>query len=529
MDNPQDLINQALGNTTPTTPTEPATPTLPTPEPLTPAEPTTPTPPVSTDITNNATEPTTATTTVDAVVPTELTSDSATVPSSNPTPETMATVEPTTPEALNIEAKGEDVPLALVGAAPIAADAAPNSNPIVEPITQAVPPALTSTANNNDFSNEKPKKSGLKKVVGLMVGLLTVMGLVGGVGIYTYQRYGTIEPATIAKISDNNKDECQGCVNGGWLVWRDGQCKHTGICDSGVPGKDTDPPDAPPGVSPEDNCRAIGGEWCGNVVDASGKSHSFCGTKGKACYQSAIDNGITVNIGSVKCKQENGIWIPDGNYTDVGLSDEIPNPDAGLPDDKYGPTLSIYEQVDKQCKNQSGSFTSTGGKEMWICPVGTTVACTENVPGAKRFYGNELGCFCGVIQVDTTSGHTSYSSTCGCNQEEPVVSPSPSPSAGVPTFMCNTLTRTPATAPAIGTTYTFTCAGSSAPAGSVNLTYKFRYSRNDGAYTALTNKTATTAEMTVAQCGRYKVQCQACGTINGVLSCDPVWTPATTQ
>jgi hypothetical protein len=96
-----------------------------------------------------------------------------------------------------------------------------------------------------------------------------------------------------------------------------------------------------------------------------------------------------------------------------------------------------------------------------------------------------------------------------------------------PTMACTGITRTPTTVPAIGDKLTFTCAGTITPSTAGALSYKFRYSINNGAATALTNKTATTAELSIAACGTYKVECQACATISGVLTCSPTWTGAT--
>ncbi len=106
-------------------------------------------------------------------------------------------------------------------------------------------------------------------------------------------------------------------------------------------------------------------------------------------------------------------------------------------------------------------------------------------------------------------------------------SPSPSPSPLAPTMACTGLTHTPTAVPEIGDKLTFTCAGTVTPPSAGTLSYKFRYSINSGAVAALTNKTTTTAELNIAACGSYKVECQACATLNGVLTCDPLWTGAT--
>jgi plastocyanin len=87
---------------------------------------------------------------------------------------------------------------------------------------------------------------------------------------------------------------------------------------------------------------------------------------------------------------------------------------------------------------------------------------------------------------------------------------------------CTGLTTSKAN-PSIGDTVTFTCAGNVVPAGTA-VTYRFRYSTNGGTtWTGLTNATATTASMTITACGTYSVQCQACATLNGKLTCDPFW------
>jgi hypothetical protein len=104
-------------------------------------------------------------------------------------------------------------------------------------------------------------------------------------------------------------------------------------------------------------------------------------------------------------------------------------------------------------------------------------------------------------------------------------SPSPSPSPVVPVLACTGLTNTPA-APVIGQTVTFTCAGTITPTGAATLSYKFKYSLNDGADQLLANKTNTTAELPITACGTYSVQCKVCATIAGVLKCDPTWTGA---
>jgi hypothetical protein len=106
--------------------------------------------------------------------------------------------------------------------------------------------------------------------------------------------------------------------------------------------------------------------------------------------------------------------------------------------------------------------------------------------------------------------------------------PSPSPSSTTPTIACSGLTTTPTpTTPAVGDKYTFTCAGAVTPADAGTIAYDFRYNLNSGAWKTLTNVTPTTAQLSIAACGTYSVQCRACATLSGTKQCSPVWQGAT--
>ena len=99
---------------------------------------------------------------------------------------------------------------------------------------------------------------------------------------------------------------------------------------------------------------------------------------------------------------------PAMNYSPISTG---PNA-VGVVDGK-----SILTQVTEQCKKQMavGGFATEGTTKKYICKVGTVGQCTEN--NGKVFTGS-LGCFCGTVQIDTNTGHESYTSTCGCNKEE---------------------------------------------------------------------------------------------------------------
>jgi hypothetical protein len=402
----------------------------------------------------------------------------------------------------------------------------------------------------------EPKKgSSAKKTIGVVLGAFLLLAVVSIGGLFAYQYFGTGETPSIAYVTkfikdpktgktiknpdynpndakneqERNEDlginqtsnaakgtdqaSCSGCRNGGWQVWRNGECKITGICNSGVPGKDTQDPmqdDLEALYNSRDKCNGSGKGyvWC-ESTDSTGKKYAFCNIKGIGCNQAAIDKGYSIQIGIVKCKcrsTDPKTGACTGGYTTDNSTGTYNNS-----------TAEVKAEVERQCNAQ---VMGTGS---YLCKIGVkgytgNAACT-NLNGVP-FKGN-LGCFCGTVQVDTGTGHTSYTSKCGCEEEETTTTTTP-------TMSCTGLTRSPATAsPAVGTKLTFTCAGVVTPASAGTLTYKFRYSLNSGAYQTLANKTATTAELTLAACGSYSVQCQACTTLNGVLTCNPTWTGAT--
>lgn len=510
--NPQDLIDQALGSTPTPAVTPDPTPTLPVPEALTTPAPIKEETPMSPDSALPPAE----------TVPTELTAKSEVVPVMSEPP-------------VDTKPMGEDMPLAFMGSTPAdTTTSQPVSNLTVEPVAPAsIPPILTNNSNTND-NNVKPKKKGFK-VVGLMIGLLSMLGAVG-YSSYSYYISNYGENATIAVIADKTEYTCGGCEDGNQVKWKNGQCvqinKPCGGGEEGNPtntGNQSECTGCREGYEVEWNgsacikrrlcnveentneasCAADGGSWCSSV-DAKGRSYGFCGktSSTKNCNDLAAEQGYLIIEGIVKCvKGDDGKYHADRNYSGY-----------------QGMTLANWNQVETQCTKQ---LMGTGA---FLCKMGVKGydggQCTDlnGVP-----FTGALGCFCGTVQVDTGTGHTSYTSSCGCDKPEDTPNPSPSPSTPTvnPTLMCSSLTRTPTTTPAVGDKVTFTCVGASTPAGAVSLTYKFRYSLNSGAYVSMTNKTATTSELTVASCGSYKVQCQACGTINGVLTCDPNWTAAT--
>lgn len=451
--------------------------------------------------------------------PTTPTTETPVVPAPIPTP---------TPDAPAV-AMGDDTPLAFVEKPTVTATAQEGAQTTGETVPPNVgssylPPTPPSASGTNPVVDSPQKKSG-SKITMLILGFVALLGVLGGVGYYGYALYGTADPVSIAAISSYTKEQCTGCSrpqDGGWLVWRDGQCKVSGICNSTAPGGDSknteDPAVQEIASLGKAACQTTtGAQWC-ESVDSKGTPYGFCmkndGSQG-SCNNRAVELGYTIMIGKVTCEclGEN----EDGSCQQWGGSPEL------LASIGQNTTLSAetkaqqLTEIYNQCKD-GGNFTGAG-TESFICAPGVTGACTAL--NGKPFTGN-LNCFCGTVQVDTPNGHTSYSSTCGCNQ----TSTSPSPSPGSPDLACTGLTQAPV-APAIGDKVTFTCAGTITPTTAGTLTYKFRYSINNAAPTPMVNKTATTTELNISACGEYKVECQTCATIAGVLKCDPNWVGAT--
>ena len=431
--------------------------------------------------------------------------DPITPPIADPQAVVDAALEPAASVPMN-----DETPLAFVAPEP--------SAPVNEPTV--IPPATIPPAP--EFVAPIPKKK--SKILLVVVGIMALLGALGVGGYYAYQ---SLSPSSneIAKVSTKkpkdieNKADCDGESNGGWLVWRNGECKVTGISGSpdkdgdGVGDKDTANPNDPVvNATNESACTSSGkGQWCASV-DSNGKSYAFCmkndGTQGN-CNNRAVELGYTIQSGIVKCVKDptNTYYIPDPamNYNNtvagVGTIDGV----------------TVYQQVEKQCYDQK---MGTGS---WLCKEGVKGYSGGVCTGLNGVSITAIPkCFCGTIQVDTGTGHVSYKSACGCDKTEKTTVDSTTTTTDSPTMACTGLTRTPVTAPSVGQAVTFTCSGSVTPSTAGTLSYKYRYSLNSGAYLPMTSNV-----LTIAACGSYSVQCQACATLNGVLTCDPTWTGAT--
>lgn len=527
---PQDLINAALGTTTPTTPATPMTepqPTLPMPEP--------------------------------AAMPSELT-EAPVLPPIQPIAPTIAQ-QPSAPIVM-----GDDTPLAFVGSSPN------STTPTTEPVTEPTMPVSLGTSAPMDAvptvppvltPSEKPvqKKSRAKTI---LVGLALAIALVGGIGIFGYQQYGSVG-ALIAGVLSEGKD----CPKGKH-VNDSGQCVTNDIKGG---GEEKVPPEK--GGSP-DNC-GDGYAWCGVGIskcvsfDALAAAGGGCNKYGEKVYGIPTVYGATPGrlapdmscdpakianktMKQCTCGSSNYCFDRDGSCS----STPITRLDGSTVDTGFCGLVGSIPAGSTTFKEYDGLFNADGTlKYNYFCDLTgcntsdtscqvVRYTCNSTVSGnsctdqSSAYVKNSMTTSnslkftgaCGKVeQIDVSCGGYKTSRTSinpPCEKAEDTPNPSPSPSVPVvaPKLMCDGLTRTPTTTPVIGDKLTFTCTGSSVPAGSVSLTYKFRSAIDGGVWSSMTNKTATTAEMMINACGTYKVQCQACGTISGAVVCDPAWTGA---
>jgi len=366
----------------------------------------------------------------------------------------------------------------------------------------------------------KPKKG--RKALAFLAGFIfLISGILGG-GYYFLKNYFPTSPSTIANIQSNypSPKECNGaCDNGRLLKWDYGQdkCIDSGKACVGTVShsveldvsydkcKEGEPKlsawcDGCGGfcIAPVDKtCNQMAIEKCGeyptygaNIVACDGKELTNCQTECGKCFDSV---GL--------CKKTT---VVGGKDVEIGL--------CGI--------------VDLVSHNPAPS----GTKNYYYCPgVFTDMPGGCSTPGKPP----NLGCYCGTLQIDTGSGFESSIMKCGCGGTKPSkppvlpsIPPSPSPSPSY-SMSCTGLTKNVA-APIVGSKITFTCAGATVPpAGATLLKYDFRYNIDGGVWKTLTNKTKATAELTIAACGSYSVQCRACVTYGGQTTCDPIWQGAT--
>lgn len=276
----------------------------------------------------------------------------------------------------------------------------------------------------------KPKK---KNMAGIIIGLILFLGVVA-TGAYFIAKpesladFRSLATQSAKNLSGKQLDNYNDCLK---ESGRENCNRQFDVTNPVLPkGEDYEPPidkSTPAGTCPP-----------GYIVCGSGSS-AFCGSEDKTCNEQLAERNpdATVQTGVVKCKQDSdGVWGADPamNYSPISIG---PNA-VGVKDGK-----SVLTQVTEQCKKQMavGGFATSGTTKKYICKVGvknyTSGQCTEN--NGKVFTGN-LGCFCGTVQVDTNTGHESYTSTCGCNKNESTtVTDEPTPTTPTTSPICTNI------------------------------------------------------------------------------------------
>ena len=403
---------------------------------------------------------------------------------------------PVAPSVASV-AVGDDTPLAFVTPPTVT----PPETPIAPPVEPMSPPPSPLPVP----PEEPPKKSGKGKIIGIVIGFFLLLAGLGG-GFYFYSNYLPASPSTVAGVLVDamTQADCHGCWNGGKLVWRGGSCKVSGTCDPNDIAVDAV-------KITRAKCDEAGGAWC----DACG---GFCNlSKDKGCHQLQIaycGEYPTYGASLVDCdgKEAQKCNCPgqgDKCFDRTGYCGDEP----GLSQQTRDTALCAAATL---ITNDTSTVTN-----YYYCPGKfTDVIKGCSIEGKPP----NPSCYCGTVQVDGPNGFSTSTMKCGCDAKA-----SEPPKITDYSLSCTGLTKDVAM-PVVGSKITFTCAGSTVPAaGASLLRYTFRYNIDGGAWKDLANKTDSTAELTIAACGTYGVQCKACATYQGTTLCDPVWQGATAQ
>ncbi len=391
------------------------------------------------------------------------------------------------------------------------------------------PIAVQSNPVNDPPTQLKNKKKGSK----ILIGLVALLLVLGGAGVYWYFTAGEI--AQIAKVgtcngyfeclewkknrdqqdqinANSNQAQYGGYAGGGTGPNSNlGQGNYEGIAQAQKLAKET-------GVDASAYLNAAKKNEAGTATDAEKKIIADAAAK------------LLVDAAAAKAEKDRQAAIAAGAKSYADNFDKA----------KCLATYPGSPCKGNLCEDSGGNWKGD------ICYFGSSATCEGPLSGIGGdpcaanggiCAGTDvIRCKCGNSWVGgkASAGCSSLCAGAGLNCAgscEPPADPPPSAPPSTPTMACTGITSTPATppAPTVGQTLTFTCAGTVTPTTAGTLSYKFRYSINSGTPVSLTPLTATPnkAELTINACGTYKVQCQACATINSVLTCDPIWTAAT--
>lgn len=434
--------------------------------------------------------------------------------------------EPVTQKPSADVAMGDDTPLAFAMPAP---SSTPSSTPNSTEQSSYLPPVPPALPKEPEQSKKKSKAGII--VAGVMLLLLAVSG-----GVWGYYRYAqTAKVAMITGECTKNSD----CGAGNQCTG--GQCKPKPVVNppSGGGGGNSGGCENPCSVGSTNSCTVTA-----NGVSCAGttKCVNACPGAWSACVQN--DPSCGVNGGQGTCNE--------GETRDCSVSSTNDGTQT-CSDGSKGKWSTCVKKI--QCQVNSDCTDGQICAQNKCMDPGGPVGCgyvsesycpgeVVSEPGGARTCDkdnhlcSETRTECKVPKPAPQTGYTwcfmSSSTKCSNGPDDSCVGGTSTPSTPptTPTMSCKGLASTPdvgTTVPAIGDKVVFTCSGEVVPSTAGTLSFKFRYNINSGAYSALVNKTATTTELLIDACGSYSVECQACATLGGTLTCDPIWTGATTQ
>ncbi len=406
----------------------------------------------------------------------------------------------------------------------VSSPAFPPEPPLAASSTPPVPPSPL-------VGSQKGKKKGKgKKVLLTIVGVLFFMvGLVGVGGLYYYSQAKT---GSIAVVLIDGAFRAVG----GTIV-----NNNTG----GTVGTHT----VPTRGGGTTNVNTSGGSTSGSGSQGNTSGNTSSTYSGTGIATSNVAGGFGYNYDTGQPASQSD-WNSStaniaGTYISNGKRYLVQNPDTANAAALYNATThnitnsqpgavapSIVATMPTQTPEEIAAMIAKG---FTFVPGG--IGCNDmpsrtnnGSDGYNGGSGPESGPVdCNIPHWTTCAAGTTGVQGVGCVTNTTKTTTTTTTNSSTPTLACSSLTKNTADADiTIGKTLTLTCAGATTPADVATISYNFRYSIDTGSWTTLTNKTATTAELTVAKAGTYSVECQACATINGTKTCDPNWQGATT-
>lgn len=480
-----------------------------------------------------ATEPTVTTTTPPRMDPAPTTDSAPTLPPvpPEPLPTTPEPVIPSPAAPVAAPEMGVPVPPPLPPSRPDPlppSAVTPEELPLALKTTESITPAESSKTVAAPMGETPktvpapniPKSSKGAKILGFVAGfVLLVSGILGGFAYYANQ-FQKMDPVIAGILTSSyTKDQCHGCLRGGKLVWRGGECVQSGTCKEGDDDLQwLDIKDAA-------KCNQAGGVYCAgcggfcNISSNRGCNDlqvAKCGeypTYG-ANWTKAVNGQCPAGFGKkCNCGTSDYCFSSDGycgNEVGQASQDTL---DHGL--------CQITDDPTKQGDGIADRINDGEGTEIYFCAnrfEDLAAGCQDQLVGSNF----DLSCFCGTVQIDRPGrGFESKTMKCGCKED--------TPDDKTRSMACTGIARSPNGEVKTGDKVTVTCAGKITGVPGASLTYNFRYRVNSAGWKTLAKKTTTTAELTVAACGSYQVQCQTCVKVLNVTKCDPVWQGANIQ